>query len=318
MIDFVEEGKKVILKERDALDVLAQSINGDFEKAVRLICESNGRLVISGIGKSGHIARKIAATMASVGQKSFFVHPSEASHGDLGMISDDDVILLISNSGESAELFPMIEFAKRRSIKLISISQAPNSTLATNSDISLILPKLEEACPLGLAPTVSSTMTLALGDAMAISTLTLRGFTKEDFKSIHPGGAIGNKLAFVFDIMHKGADIPLVNETDSMQNAVIVMTKHSVGCVGVVNQSGTLSGIITDGDLRRHMSPDVLSLNAQNIMTPNPIVINKNMMCSEVISIMESRKITNIFVVDSYGKPIGAIHIHDLVSRKLI
>ncbi|MDR0630523.1 MAG: KpsF/GutQ family sugar-phosphate isomerase, partial [Holosporales bacterium] len=252
MVDCIKEAIRVILEEAEGLKALAYSLPDNFLDAIELIFNATGSLVISGVGKSGHIGRKIASTMASMGQRSFFLHPSEACHGDLGMIDADDILLLISYSGESSELFPVVDFAKRFGNKIISISKNADSPLANNSDIALILPDLKEACLLGVAPTVSSTVTLALGDALAVSLLSKRGLTKEQFKAFHPGGAIGKTLSSVFDIMRQ--DIPIVTSGESMQKGILTMSQFSLGCVGVVDGNGKLVGMITDGDLRRNMS----------------------------------------------------------------
>ena len=313
-MDFLEEAKRVILEESKALEILANNLPRFFKEAVELIDGSEGRLVISGIGKSGHIGRKISSTMASLGQKSFFLHPSEAQHGDLGMLDKRDVLLLISYSGEAIELLPVIEFAKRIGIKIISISKNENSTLAKNSDIALILPNMKEAGSFGIAPTISSTNTLALGDALAMALLSKRGFTKEQFKMLHPGGALGKSLSLIFDIMHR--DTPIVKLGENMQNALITMTKFGFGCVGIIDND-ILVGIITDGDLRRNMSVDLLSKTVEEIMTRNPITVSKNIMASELLHMMEEKKITNVFVTDENRKPLGLIHIHDLLIRKI-
>ncbi|MBQ9335212.1 MAG: KpsF/GutQ family sugar-phosphate isomerase [Alphaproteobacteria bacterium] len=315
-MDFLTEARRVILEESRALKILAQNLPVRFRDAVEAISNSEGRLVVSGIGKSGHIGRKISSTMASLGQKSFFLHPSEAQHGDLGMLDARDVLLLISYSGESVELFPIIDFAKRFGNKIVSISKSENSTLAKNSDIPLILPDIGEAGSFGIAPTISSTNTLALGDALAMSILVLKGFTKEQFRLLHPGGALGKGLSFIFDIMH--LEIPLVNINDNMQNAVIEMTKYGFGCVGVIDGSEKLVGIVTDGDLRRKMSSDILSKPVDIVMTENPIVVSKNITASELLHTMETNKITNVFVVDTSGKPVGLVHVHDLIMNKVI
>ena len=316
MTDFYSEAKRVIREEAAALDRLSENLPENFGKAVELVVESKGRLVVSGIGKSGHIGRKISSTMSSLGQKSFFMHPSEAQHGDLGMLDQRDVLLLISYSGESIELLPVIDFAKRSGIKIISISKNLGSSLSKNSDVPLCLPDIKEACPLGIAPTVSSTMTLALGDALAVALLTERGFSKEQFKRLHPGGALGKSLSFVFEIMHK--EMPLVNFEDSMQNGIIEMTHFGFGCVGIIDDNQKLVGIITDGDLRRNMAPDLLSKKVSEIMTENPISIKNNMLISELLFLMEQKKITNIFVLNELDIPIGIVHIHDILLRKIV
>ena len=314
--NFLTEAKRVILEEARALEVLANNLPKRFSDAIETIAKSQGRLVVSGIGKSGHIGRKISSTMASLGQKSFFLHPSEAQHGDLGMLDKGDILLLISYSGEAVELLPVIDFAKRFGNKIISISKSENSTLAKNSDIPLILPNLGEAGSFGIAPTISSTNTLALGDALAMALLSYRGFTKEQFKILHPGGALGRGLSLIFDIMHR--KIPVVKSSDNMQDALVEMTKFGFGCVGVVNKNTELVGIITDGDLRRKMSQDILTKSVVEIMTKNPISVSKNITASELLHTMEEKKITNIFVVNESKTPIGLVHIHDILTRKII
>ena len=314
--NFLNEAKRVILEEARALEVLANNLPKQFSDAIEAIANSQGRLVVSGIGKSGHIGRKISSTMASLGQKSFFLHPSEAQHGDLGMLDKGDILLLISYSGEAIELLPVIDFAKRFGNKIISISKNENSTLAKNSDIPLILPNLGEAGSFGIAPTISSTNTLALGDALAMALLSYRGFTKEQFKILHPGGALGRGLSLIFDIMHR--KIPVVKSSDNMQDALVEMTKFGFGCVGVVNKNTELVGIITDGDLRRKMSQDILTKSVVEIMTKNPISVSKNITASELLHTMEEKKITNIFVVNESKTPIGLVHIHDILTRKII
>ena len=314
-MDFMNEARQVILDEANALKILAENLPAQFEEAVNVISNSCGRLVVSGIGKSGHIGRKISSTMASLGQKSFFMHPSEAQHGDLGMLDTQDVLLLISYSGESIELLPVIDFAKRFGNQIISISKNKNSTLAKNSDIPLILPDMQEAGSFGIAPTVSSTTTLALGDALAMALLSKKGFTKEQFKVLHPGGSLGKGLTLIFDIMHQ--EMPMVFLTDNMQNAILEMTKYGYGCVGIVDNRNKLVGIITDGDLRRKMNNNIMASSISEIMTYNPISVNSNITSSELLNIMENKKITNVFVVNKNEMPIGIIHIHDLLVNKI-
>jgi arabinose-5-phosphate isomerase len=316
IMDIVDEARRTIQKEAEALNILAKNMPPNFTAAVELILQSRGRLVVSGIGKSGHIGRKISSTMSSLGQKSFFVHPSEAPHGDLGMIDPDDVLLLISYSGESIELLPVMEFGKRIGTKIISISGHRKSMLSENADVPLQLPSIEEACPLGVAPTSSSTATLALGDALAISLLMCRCFSHEQFKALHPGGTLGRNLSFAFDVMRK--EIPLLSFGQSMQKAVISMTEGKLGCIGIVDTVGRLVGVITDGDLRRHMSDNLLSLKVGDVMTSNPVTIGKNMFLADVLKLMEDKKITNVFVLSDDGAPIGVIHIHDIVQEKII
>lgn len=324
MVDYtnkklLDEAKRVIEEEANALSLLAKNIPTSFEDAIESIYESNGSLVVVGIGKSGHIGRKISSTMASTGQKSYFMHPSEAQHGDLGMIDHRDILLLISYSGETLELSPIIEHAKRLGIKTISITGNAKSMLAQNTDIVLNLPIVHEACPLGCAPTVSSTLTLALGDALAISLLSKRGFTKSQFKTLHPGGALGKSLTFVYDIMHTEERLPIVSSQALMSETIVVMTKHGLGCVGVVDAaSSRIIGIITDGDLRRNMDNSILSKNVCDVMTKNPVCINKNILLAELLRVMEDKKITCIFIVDENKTPIGCVHLHDIIQKKII
>jgi arabinose-5-phosphate isomerase len=316
MSNFLDDAKRVIKEEAESLDLLSQNLPANFENAVNLIFSSEGRLVVSGIGKSGHIGRKISSTMSSLGQKSFFMHPSEAQHGDLGMLDFKDTLLLISYSGETIELLPVIEYAKRVGIKIISISKHSDSSLAKNSDIALILPNVEEAGPLRIAPTVSSAMTLALGDALAISLLSKRGFTKNQFKMLHPGGALGKSLSFVADIMR--TEMPIIQSGCLMQEGILIMTQYTLGCLGIIDNKGALIGIITDGDLRRHMSFDLLEKSVNDVMTKTPITTNKDILTSELILIMENKKITSVFVINDSFQPIGIVHIHDILMRKIV
>ena len=317
MSNFLDEARRVVIEEAQALELLANNLPSTFKSAVNAIYESTGRLIVAGIGKSGHIGRKISSTMASLGQKSFFMHPSEAQHGDLGMIDPSDVLLLISYSGEAVELLPIIDFAKRFGNKIISISKSDDSTLAQNSDIHLCLPNVKEACPLGVAPTVSSTMTLALGDALSVALLSKRGFSREEFKTLHPGGALGKSLCFVFEIMHKGSELPISKSGDSMQQAIVTMTKCGLGCIGITDHQNGLVGIITDGDLRRHMADDLLLKSVNDVMTKTPVSINKNIPASELLFIMETKKITSIFILNQNNEPFGIVHINDLLKLKL-
>jgi arabinose-5-phosphate isomerase len=281
--------------------------------AVALIVAAKGRVIVSGIGKSGHVGRKIASTMASTGTPASFVHPSEASHGDLGMITPQDVVLMLSNSGESAELRDMLDYAKRFAVPLIAVTSKSASSLALAADVVLLCPHAQEACSIGLAPTTSTLMQLAMGDALAIALLDDKGFSPADFRAFHPGGKLGAQLKHVRDIMHKGAALPLVESGSDMGAALLVMSSKSFGCVGVVNRSGLLTGIITDGDLRRHMSPKLLQSNVDEIMTAAPKTVNPEMLASEALERLNAAKITSIFVVDESGKPAGLIHIHDLL-----
>ena len=266
------------------------------------------------MGKSGHIGRKIAASLASTGTPAFFVHPAEASHGDLGMITEDDVVIAISNSGESRELVDILNYCKRFGIKLIAITKNSESSLAKACDIVLKLPNNGEACPLGLAPTNSTTATLVLGDILTAGLIQRKGFTKADFNERHPGGKLGSILKHVSDLMHTASEMPILEENSNMQQVLLEMTSKRLGCVGFINQQGELTGMLTDGDLRRCLTPEILNKKAVEIMTKNPKTISKDVMASEAMKIMHDKKITNIFIVED-NKPIGVIHIHDLLNN---
>jgi arabinose-5-phosphate isomerase len=264
------------------------------------------------VGKSGHIARKIAATLASTGTPAFFVHPAEASHGDLGMVTPDDVVLALSWSGETVELKSLVEYSRRFRIPLIAITARPASTLARESDVVLTLPEAVEACPHGLAPTTSTVMQLALGDALAIALLEGRGFTAQDFRQIHPGGRLGASLRLVSEIMHDGAAMPLAGLGTPMSAAIIAMTEKGFGCLGVTGGDGALVGIITDGDLRRHLGPDLLSRTVDEVMSARPKTIAPDMLCVAALELLNQAKITTLFVVEE-TKPIGIVHMHDFL-----
>ncbi len=281
--------------------------------AIETIGKARGRVVLTGMGKSGHVCRKIAATLASTGTPAMFVHPAEASHGDLGMITTDDVILMISNSGESPELRDILNYSRRFNVPLIAITARDDSTLANEADIVLPLPAAREACPNGLAPTTSTLLQMALGDALAIALLEDKGFTARDFKNFHPGGKLGAQLKHVRDAMHGRAELPLAVASMPMSEALIVMTSRSYGCLGVVDESGRLTGIVTDGDLRRNMHRKLLERTVGDVMTASPKTIDPDALTSEALEMLNSAKITSLFVVDAAGKPIGLIHIHDLL-----
>ena len=287
---------------------------GAFEAAVRLLRAATGRVIITGMGKSGHVARKIAATLASTGTPAYFVHPAEASHGDLGMIQSGDAILALSWSGETAELADMITYSRRFGISLVAISSSADSALGREADVCLALPKSEEACPNGLAPTTSTTMQLAIGDALAVALLEARGFTAQDFRQFHPGGKLGARLSFVRDVMHKDAAIPLISIGASMESAVLEMTGKRFGCVGVVDAAGRLAGIITDGDLRRHMRAggNLFSEPVETIMTPTPTTIEPDAMAAEALALLNETRRSVLLVVDAAHKPVGIVHLHDL------
>ena len=304
---------KTINMEIDTIIKLRESIDSSLTRALDLMQGAAGRIIITGMGKSGHIGRKIAASLASTGTPSFFVHPAEASHGDLGMITNDDVVIAISNSGESKELLDILNYCKRFGIKLIAVTKNAESSLGKAGDVVLLLPNNGEACPLGLAPTSSTTATLVLGDILTTGMIERKGFTREDFNARHPGGKLGSVLQRVSDLMHKGDEMPVLDENSDMQKVLLEMTSKRLGCVGFVNQSGELTGMLTDGDLRRCLTPQILSEKAVNLMTKNPKVLSKDVMVSEALRVMHDKKITNIFIVEN-KKPIGVIHIHDCLN----
>lgn len=304
-----QSGKRVLQREIEGLKAVEATLGQSFDAVVDLILRVKGRLIVSGMGKSGHIARKIAATFASTGTPAYFVHPGEASHGDLGMITKEDGLLLLSNSGETEELRDIIAYGKRFSIPLIAMVRRKTSMLVTSADVALVLPDIAEASPEG-APTTSTTMMLALGDALAVATLERRGFTAEDFHMLHPGGKLGKAFIRVRDLMHKQSETPLVKDSDSMSKVLLVMTNKSFGCAGVTNAKGLLVGVITDGDLRRHMRPSLLKQKADKVMTRGPVTIAPTMLAAEALNILNARSITSLFVVEN-GKPIGILHVHD-------
>jgi len=289
------------------------SLGQAFIQAVDRIKGSRGRVIVSGMGKSGHIGRKIAATFASTGTPSFFVHPAEASHGDLGMIATDDVVLALSWSGETAELKSLIDYSRRYKIPLIAITAFGDSTLAQAADVVLELPPAREACPHNLAPTTSSLMQLALGDALAIALLESRGFTAIDFGLLHPAGRLGAMLKRVSDVMRTGKDLPVTPLASRMSDAIVEMSAKGFGCVGIVDGGGRLIGIITDGDVRRHMRPDLLEVQVGDIMTKNPKTIRPDALASEALELINSSKIQALMVVEPDGKPIGIVRVHDLL-----
>jgi arabinose-5-phosphate isomerase len=291
----------------------AQGLGGAFDRAVEVIGAAAGRTIVTGMGKSGHVARKIAATMASTGTPSYFVHPGEASHGDLGMIRQDDVILALSWSGETAELADIITYSRRFAIPLVAITSGAESALGREADVRLCLPRAEEACPNRLAPTTSTTMQLAIGDALAVALLEAKGFTAQDFRVFHPGGKLGARLTFLRDVMHAGDRLPLVREDALMGEAVVEISAKGFGCVGVLDSAGRLAGIVTDGDLRRHMRPDLMSAPVAQVMTRAPQVGAPDHLAVEALQTLNSRKIGALFVVDPAGKPVGVVHLHDLL-----
>ena len=298
------------------MDALRNGLGEAFEAAVTALRAAEGRVIVSGIGKSGHIGRKIAATFASTGTPAFFIHPSEAAHGDLGMVTPKDVLLAISWSGETIELKNIVNYSRRFGVPLISITSRATSALGQASDVVIELPRASEACPHGLAPTTSTTMQLVIGDCLAVALLEARGFSATDFKVFHPGGSLGAQLKFVADLMHKGDRLPLARVDEPMTEALVTMTQKALGCLGVVDGNGQLVGIITDGDLRRHMGPELLAAMAGQVMTPTPKTIKPTTLASSALDILNKSRITTLFVVER-GKPIGLVHVHDLLRASV-
>ena len=291
---------------------LQSDLSGPFAAAADLTRNAKGRLIVTGLGKSGHIGRKVAATFASTGTPAFFVHAAEASHGDLGMITPDDVILALSWSGEQPEMKNLISYAARFRIPLIAMTAEQESTLGKAADITLTLPKAREACPHNLAPTTSSLMMLALGDALAIALLEGRGFTSSDFSVLHPGGKLGAMLKHARDLMHSGDAVPLKPLGTKMADALVEMSAKGFGCVGIIDARGHIVGIITDGDLRRQMRPDLIKAVVDDVMTKNPKTISRDTLAGEALEVLNSSKITTLIVTDA-GKPVGILHLHDLL-----
>lgn len=310
--DILAAAHRVIDLETQSLSKLSSSLDDSFVEAVNLIFNTTGRVIVTGMGKSGHIGRKIAASLASLGTTAYFVHPGEASHGDLGMIEPQDIVLALSNSGEAPELADIIAFCHRFDIKLIGMVGRRNSTLARQSNVVLCLPPIQEACPFGLAPTTSTTLMLALGDALAIALLEMHEFSKDQYKLRHPGGKLGKLMLSVADLMHTGDEMPLVAPETKMSEALIVMSEKSLGCVGVVAPDGTLSGIFTDGDLRRKMAPDLFEKTIREVMTVSPKTTSPQTSAAEALRLMNTtgKGITNLFAVED-GKPVGVLHVHD-------
>jgi arabinose-5-phosphate isomerase len=308
--------RRTLELEAHGLTVLQQALGGalarDFAAAVRAIAGASGRVIVTGMGKSGHVGQKVAATLASTGTPAHFVHPSEASHGDLGMITREDVVLAFSWSGETVELTNLINYSRRFAVPLIAVTSRADSSLAKAGEVALVLPRTKEACPHGLAPTTSTVMQVVLGDCLAIALLESKGFTARDFKTFHPGGQLGAALKFVADIMHKGEEMPLVGEDTVMSEALVTMTEKSFGCLGIVASDGALAGIITDGDLRRHMGSDLITQTTGAIMTRNPKTVAPDMLASAALELINSSNITALFVVED-GRPVGIVHVHDLL-----
>jgi len=312
----IESALRTLGTEADGIQAIATALKTDlapaFNAATDLIKNAKGRLIITGLGKSGHIGRKIAATFASTGTPAFFVHAAEASHGDLGMITADDIIMALSWSGETSELRNLINYSRRFRIPLIALTSESESTLGTAADVVLTLPKAREACPNNLAPTTSSVMQLALGDALAIALLESRGFSASDFSVLHPSGKLGAMLKFVRDLMHKDASLPVKPLGTKMSDALVEMTSKGFGCVAIVDARGVIVGIVTDGDLRRHMRPDLMTLSVDEVMTKNPKTISPDLLASEALEILNSSKITALIVTQD-KTPVGIVHLHDIL-----
>lgn len=313
----IESALRSVAAERSGLEAVEKALTGylagPFCNAVEVIGSISGRVIVTGVGKSHHIGGKIAATFASTGTPAFFIHPAEANHGDLGMIARDDAIIAMSWSGESAELHGMISFSRRFSIPLIAITSGENSTLAREADIVLLLPKEQEACPHGLAPTTSTMMQMAMGDAIALALLEARGFTALDFRTFHPGGKLGAMLSHVSDIMHRGEEIPLVPFGTSMPEAITVLSRKRFGCVGIVDEAGKLCGIITDGDIARSLSRNLADMNVEDVMTRDPKTVEVDTLATSAMAILNQHNISALFAADDDGVPVGIVHFHDLL-----
>ena len=306
--------RRVLRMEIAGLSALIDSLDRRFAEAVDLLAATKGRITVTGMGKSGHIAHKIAATFASTGTPAQFVHPAEASHGDLGMIALGDAVLTLSNSGDTSELSDIVAHTRRFRIPMVAMTRRESSALAEAADIALVLPASDEACPMGLAPTTSTTMMLALGDALAMALLERKGFSTADFQRLHPGGQLGRQLLTVNDIMHRGDAMPLVALGTDMADAILVMTAKTFGCVGVIDATKKLVGIITDGDLRRHMGETLLRSNVEKVMTKQPKTIRPQALAAEALGVMNQQSITSLFAVDAERRPLGIVRIHDCLK----
>jgi arabinose-5-phosphate isomerase len=312
--------RRVIDAAGEAVRLLGDSLGPEFTKAVDTLLAAKGRVIVSGIGKSGHIARKIAATMASTGTPAHFVHPSEASHGDLGEITRNDVLLILSWRGETKELSDLIVYAKRFRIPLIGMAWNAESTLLKAADVALVLPHVSEACPHGLAPTTSTTLMIVLGDALAMALMERRDFSVDEYRNLHPGGSLGRALIRVRDLMHGPAELPLAAGTAPLREAIAEMERHNFGCVGITGADGALVGIITDGDLRRRFDQNLKDAKAADVMTKSPKVMRADQLAAEAVALMNDKQITQLFVLDAkakLAKPVGILHIHDCLRAGL-
>ena len=315
--DIKSSARHTIALEIDGLQKLHKAIDQNFEQAVGRLSEVSGRVIVAGVGKSGHVARKIAATMASTGTPAQFVHPTEAAHGDLGMITKNDAIIALSWSGETAELRPLITYSRRFGILLVALTSQSTSALAKAADITITLPTAEEAGSIGLAPTTSTTIQIVTGDALAVALLEKNGFDTDRFRDLHPGGALGAQLKHVRDLMHQSEAVPLCPQTTGMADALLIISAKAMGCIGVTDAQNKLIGIITDGDLRRHITNDLLTKKAKDVMTPKPKTIAGDMIAPAALELMQKSQITALFVVEG-GKPVGIIHIHDLLRQGVL
>ncbi|MGD9671533.1 MAG: SIS domain-containing protein [Hyphomicrobiaceae bacterium] len=317
----VSAAVRTLVTESAGLDLLRSAISGvlagAFTEAVARIQKSRGRVIVTGVGKSGHVGQKIAATFASTGTPAFFVHPTEASHGDLGMITPDDVLVVLSWSGETVELKNILTYSRRFAVPLIAVTSRRDSALGQNADVVLELPRASEACPHGLAPTTSTTMQLALGDCLAIALLEAKGFTAHDFREFHPGGSLGASLKHVADVMHTGESLPIAGPDDRMDAALVIMTTKALGCLGIVDSDGRLAGIITDGDLRRHMGPELVSRTTREVMTRNPKTTSPDTLASAALEMMNASRITALFVLKD-ERPVGVVHVHDFLRAGIV
>ncbi len=310
--------RRVLATASQALSLLAEQLDGDFTRAIDLILAAKGRVIVSGMGKSGHVARKIAATLSSTGTPAYFVHPAEASHGDMGAITRQDALLLLSWGGETAELSDLLTYAKRHRIPIIAIGANADSTLIKAADVALVLPRAPEACPMGLAPTTSTTMMLSLGDALAVALMERKGFSSDQYRDLHPGGSLGRALVRVSDLMHSGDELPLAAPDTPVPQLLLTMASGRLGCVGIVDTKGALLGIVTDGDIRRHAGDGIDKRKASEVMTSDPKIAQPGQLAAEALALMTEKKITQLFVLDaSSPRPLGVIHIHDCLRAGL-
>lgn len=318
-MEILEEGRRILREEAEALRRLSELLDENFEKAVKLIYETKGRVILTGVGKSGLICKKIAATLSSTGTPSFFLHPTDAAHGDLGMVRGEDTVIAVSNSGETQELLSIIPIIKSFGIPVIAITSNPNSSLSRISDVTINLHVEREACPLNLAPTTSTTLTLAVGDALAGALMKLKGFKPEDFKKFHPGGKLGIRLSKIREIMRRGSEIPRVYRETPIRDVILEISSKKLGATLVVDEKGNLLGIITDGDLRRAFERGYnLNTKAEEIMTKNPKIISEDAFAEEALKTMEKNKITVLPVINREGKISGIVHLHDILGKRIV